>query len=152
MNKVREENIRELLVRYLDGVSTQEELRGLGEYFGNTANLPADLIPYAQMFALLDEKPKTPTAEALDRFSSPPPRKRWSIFLLPLSAAACIAAFVCILLMSPERVENTAVAYIDGKMVDDKQTAMQMGLEALQEIFSNGSQEEQQLSELFNEQ
>ena len=42
-----------------------------------------------------------------------------------------------------------AIAYIDGKAVGDKALAMQMGQEALQEIFSNGNQE-QQLNELFN--
>ncbi|MDE5561701.1 MAG: hypothetical protein K2J00_07900 [Bacteroidaceae bacterium] len=151
MNKVTEENIRELLVRYLDGMSTQKELKVLGEYFTSIGNLPTDLVPYAQMFLLLGEKPKTPTAEALDRFYSTPTRKRRNIFLWPLLAAACIAAFAYILLTPPKMEENTAIAYVDGKMLTDKQAAMQMGLEALQEIFSNGSQEEQ-LSELFNEQ
>lgn len=151
MNKVTEENIRELLVRYLDGVSTQEELKGLGEYFSNADNLPANLVPYAQMFAFLGERPKTPTTEALDRLYSPPTGRRRSIFLWPLPVAACIAAFALILLAPPETGEDIAVAYVDGKELADKQVAMQMGLETLQEIFSNGSQEEQ-LRELFNKQ
>ena len=53
MNKVTPENIRLLLTRYLDGESTQEELQELGEYLGHADRLPADLMPYAQMFALL---------------------------------------------------------------------------------------------------
>lgn len=67
-----------------------------------------------------------------------------------LLAAACIAAFAFILHMPSKSDESLAIAYIDGKMLRDKQMAMQMGEEALQEIFSNGNQE-QQLSELFNE-
>ena len=51
--------------------------------------------------------------------------------------------------MPPEE-ENMAIAYVDGKMLNNEVQAMQMGQEALQEIFSNGNQE-QQLSELFNE-
>ena len=50
----------------------------------------------------------------------------------------------------PKQDESMAIAYIDGKTVGDKTLAMQMGQEALQEIFSNGNHE-QQLSELFNE-
>ena len=39
---------------------------------------------------------------------------------------------------------------MDGKELADQTLAMQMGQEALAEIFSNGNQE-QQLTELFNE-
>ncbi|MBQ6432679.1 MAG: hypothetical protein IJJ94_01835, partial [Bacteroidaceae bacterium] len=71
--------------------------------------------------------------------------------LWPFIAAACIAAFAVILLAPPQQEEeNMAIAYVEGKMLNDKQVAMQMGENALQEIFSNGNQEEQ-LSELFNE-
>ena len=66
-------------------------------------------------------------------------------------AAACIAAFVFIFLTLPEKEENMAVAYMDGKIQTDPKIAMQIGQDALQEIFSNGNQEEQ-LKELFNEQ
>ena len=51
--------------------------------------------------------------------------------------------------MPPKSDENLAIAYIDGKELADQTLAMQMGQEALTEIFSNGNQE-QQLSELFN--
>ena len=82
-------------------------------------------------------------------FSSPLKENRRSFRLWPLLAAACIAAFAFIILMPPEE-ENMAIAYVDGKMLNNEVQAMQMGQEALQEIFSNGNQE-QQLSELFNE-
>lgn len=151
MKKATPENIHELLDRYLEGTNTQEELKALCEYFNKADNLPADLIPYAQMFALLDERPKTPSAEALDRFSAPLKEKRRLTSLWPLVAAACIAAFVFIFLTPPEKEENMAVAYMDGKIQTDPKIAMQIGQDALQEIFSNGNQEEQ-LKELFNEQ
>ena len=44
-----------------------------------------------------------------------------------------------------------AIAYVDGKTLNNEAMAMQMGQEALQEIFSNGNEEEQ-LTDLFNEQ
>ena len=170
-----ETNIHELLTRYMDGNCTQEELRQLKEYFGSTKDLPADLRPYAQMFDILSERQPTPPAEALDRFAeaAPSPLPLWGsasvsqdkepsmamrhspkggagsgLFLL---AAACIAAFAVILLAPPQqKEENMAIAYVDGKMIGDKALAMQIGQEALQEIFSAGGNEEQQLNELFN--
>ena len=146
-------NIRELLARYMEGESTQAELKLLKEYFDGKQDLPVDLIPYAQMFAIIEEETPTPSTEALDKFSEEQVLKtQRRLPLWPFIAAACIAAFAVILLAPPQQEEeNLAIAYVEGKMLNDKQVAMQMGENALQEIFSNGNQEEQ-LSELFNEQ
>ena len=146
----KETNIRELLRRYMEGESTQAELRLLKEYFDGEQDLPEDLRAFAQMFAIIDEEMPTPSAEALDRFSEGQPLKaKRTLPLWPFIAAACIAAFAFIFLTPPQKEESMAIAYIDGKAVGDKALAMQMGQEALQEIFSNGNQE-QQLNELFN--
>ena len=150
MKKVTSENVQELLNRYMEGENTQEELRLLKEYFGNNKDLPANLRPYAQMFGVLDKKPKTPSVEALNRFAEAPQSARRHIPLWPLLAAACLAAFAVIFLTPPKEEENMAIAYVDGKMLRNETMAMQMGQEALQEIFSNGNEEEQ-LTDLFNE-
>lgn len=149
----KETNIRELLHRYMEGESTQAEMKQLKEYFDGEQDLPVDLMPYAQMFAIIEEETPTPSTEALDKFSEEQVRAvRRRLPLWPFIAAACIAAFAVILLAPPQQEEeNMAIAYVEGKMLNDKQVAMQMGENALQEIFSNGNQEEQ-LSELFNEQ
>ena len=146
-------NIRELLHRYMEGESTQAEMKQLKEYFDGEQDLPVDLMPYAQMFAVIEEETPTPSTEALDKFSEEQVLKtQRRLPLWPFIAAACIAAFAVILLAPPQQEEeNMAIAYVEGKMLNDKQVAMQMGENALQEIFSNGNQEEQ-LSELFNEQ
>ncbi len=146
-------NIRELLARYMEGESTQAEMKQLKEYFDGEQDLPVDLMPYAQMFAIIEEETPTPSTEALDKFSEEQvPKTQRRLPLWPFIAAACIAAFAVILLAPPQQEEeNMAIAYVEGKMLNDKQVAMQMGENALQEIFSNGNQEEQ-LSELFNEQ
>lgn len=150
MKKVTSENVQEYLARYMEGESTQEEQRLLKEYFGNTKDLPAELRPYAQMFVMLEEKAETPSVEALDRFSEGQiPAVRRSVKLWPLVATACIAAFAVIFLTPPKHDENMAIAYVDGKMITNQAQAMQMGQEALQEIFSNGNEEEQ-LTDLFN--
>ena len=149
----KETNIRELLHHYMEGESTQAEMKQLKEYFDGEQDLPVDLIPYAQMFAVIEEETPTPSTEALDKFSEEQVLKtQRRLPLWPFIAAACIAAFAVILLAPPQQEEeNMAIAYVEGKMLNDKQVAMQMGENALQEIFSNGNQEEQ-LSELFNEQ
>lgn len=150
MNKITSENVQEYLDRYMSGESTQEEQRLLKEYFGNTKDLPAELRPYAQMFVVLEEKAETPSVEALDRFSEGQiPAVRRSVKLWPLVAAACVAAFAVIFLTPPKHDENMAIAYVDGKMITNQAQAMQMGQEALQEIFSNRNEEEQ-LTDLFN--
>ena len=150
MKRVTSEKVLEYLGRYMDGESTQEELRALKEYFANTKDLPAELLPYAQMFAVLEEKPETPSVEALDRFSEGQvPAVRRGVKLWPLVAAACVAAFAVIFLTPPKYEENMAIAYVDGEMITNQALAMQMGQEALQEIFSNGNEEEQ-LTDLFN--
>ena len=150
MNMITQENVRELLRRYMEGEGTQEELKLLKGYFNTALDLPADLVPYAQMFAIIDEETTVPSVEALNRFSEeqmPAPRRH--IPLWPLLAAACIAAFAFIILTPPKQKDDMAIAYVDGKMLNDKALAMQIGQEALQEIFSNGN-EEQQLTDLFN--
>lgn len=146
-------NIRELLHHYMEGESTQAEMKQIKEYFDGEQDLPVDLMPYAQMFAVIEEETPTPSTEALDKFSEEQVLKtQRRLPLWPFIAAACIAAFAVILLAPPQQEEeNLAIAYVEGKMLNDKQVAMQMGENALQEIFSNGNQEEQ-LSELFNEQ
>lgn len=166
------EDINDLLARYMEGETTQEEQRLIAEYLRQTDPLPYEMKPYKQMFDLIGEEPEVPTAKALERFAeaapspnpstkgegSPaakasPPRGRGlerGLRLLPILAAACIAAFSFILLMPQNADENLAIAYIDGKELADQTLAMQMGQEALAEIFSNGNQE-QQLTELFNE-
>ena len=166
------EDINDLLARYMEGETTQEEQRLIAEYLRQTDPLHYEMKPYKQMFDLIGERPEVPTAKALERFGkgqdpSKPPLKgeasfaaRFSPFKgelervlvrrVPILAAACIAAFAFILLMPQKADENLAVAYIDGQELTDQTLAMQMGQEALTEIFSNGNQE-QQLTELFNE-
>ena len=59
----KETNIRELLHRYMEGESTQAEMKQLKEYFDGEQDLPVDLIPYAQMFAVIEEETPTPSTE-----------------------------------------------------------------------------------------
>ena len=49
----KEINIRELLHRYMEGESTQAEMKQLKAYFHSGQDLPEDLTAYAQMFAVI---------------------------------------------------------------------------------------------------
>ena len=150
MKKVTSENVQEYLARYMEGESTQEELRLLKEFFGSTKDLPSDLRPYAQMFIVLEEKVQTPSVEALDRFAEGQiPACRKHLPMWPMWVAACIAVLAVVFLTPPKGDENMAIAYVDGRMIKNDEQAMQIGQEALQEIFNNGDGE-QQLTDLFN--
>ncbi len=148
-------HIEHLLSRYLDGESTQEELRQLRQILSRSEDLPAELLPYREMFALLDKKQTVPSAEALNRFAGDKLQrlkgKSMGKKLALLLAAACIAALAFVLRTSRGSEEDCAIAYVGGKKIADRQLAMQMGQEALQEIFSNENQE-QQLHDIFNTQ
>ena len=62
------EDINDLLARYMEGETTQEEQRLIAEYLRQTDPLPYEMKPYKQMFDLIGERPEVPTAKALERF------------------------------------------------------------------------------------
>ena len=66
-------NINDLLARYMEGETTQEEQRQLAEYLRETDPLPNEMKPYKQMFDLISERPEVPTAKALERFGKAAP-------------------------------------------------------------------------------
>ncbi len=166
-----DKDLPRLLARYMEGETTQEEQRLLAKYLMETDPLPEELKPYRQMFDLIGERPEVPEAKALERLAPSPlplwgsaslsPKLPYSAGLKPspkggagrglplFLAAACLAAFAFILHSLPEQEESLAVAHIDGKEFHDQRLALQIGQQALQEIFSNGNHEEE-LSELFN--
>lgn len=53
MNKDMD-NIRHLINKYMDGETTTEEHQILARFFRKTDNLPNDLLPYRDMFAMFD--------------------------------------------------------------------------------------------------
>lgn len=48
------DNIRHLINKYMDGETTTEEHQILARFFRETDNLPNDLLPYRDMFAMFD--------------------------------------------------------------------------------------------------
>ncbi len=61
------DNIKNLIDRYLNGETTNEEERIISNYFA-TNDVPDDLIPYKEMFADLSKPDEGPDNEGIDTF------------------------------------------------------------------------------------
>ena len=62
------DNIYQLLDRYMEGENTQEELCILKKFFKECNNLPDDLLPYRDMFDILETPLPVPTDKELEAF------------------------------------------------------------------------------------
>lgn len=61
-------NIYKLLDRYMEGENTQDELHELERFFLESENIPEDLLPYKEMFEVLDTPLPSPSDEELKMF------------------------------------------------------------------------------------
>ncbi len=95
--KIDIQHIEKLLDRYMEGENTQGELRVLKDYFLQTKDLPENLLPYKEMFEVLEKPTTIPSVEALDSLLQPK-RKNKRAILLPWIAAACVVGLVIMLL------------------------------------------------------
>ena len=95
--KVDIQHIEKLLDRYMEGENTQDELRELKDYFLQTKDIPENLLPYKEMFEVLEKPTTIPSVEALDSLLQPK-RKNKRAILLPWIAAACVVGLVIMLL------------------------------------------------------
>ena len=69
--KVDIQHIEKLLDRYMEGENTQGELRELKDYFLQTKDIPESLLPYKEMFEVLEKPNIIPSVEALDSLLQP---------------------------------------------------------------------------------
>lgn len=95
--KVDIQHIEKLLDRYMEGENTQDELRELKDYFLQTKDIPESLLPYKEMFEVLEKPTTIPSVEALESLLQPK-RKSNRAMLLPWIAAACVVGLVITLL------------------------------------------------------
>ncbi len=82
--------IQQLLDRFMEGMTSEQEEQLLADYFSSTADIPEEWRAYTVMFGGFRQKSvlKRQPAKIL-------PLKRW------VAVAACAAGFVAILLMPP---------------------------------------------------
>lgn len=95
--KVDIQHIEKLLDRYMEGENTQGELRELKDYFLQTKDIPESLLPYKEMFEVLEKPNIIPSVEALDSLLQPKQKSNRAM-LLPWIVAACVVGLVIMLL------------------------------------------------------
>lgn len=129
MNK--EDYIRHLLEKYLDGETSTNEENALRGYFSKAGNsIPDEWRPYKAMFAYIaEEKGKTLNAGA-GRM-----KKTHASLIYIASAAASVLIIISVILSSPRQAENYAV--INGKVCTDKEVVREEALEALQMVSAD---------------
>lgn len=134
----KEEYIKQLLDKYLDGETSSAEERALRGYFTNKGNnIPEEWIPYRALFTYIAEErtDEGETAETIDinvNKAGKAHRRGW-IYAAATVAAAILIAVVMISL--PRSNDNYAV--IDGKVYTNKKVVEDEALKALQMVSSD---------------
>lgn len=134
----KEEYIKQLLDKYLDGETSSAEERALRGYFTNKGNnIPEEWMPYRALFAYIAEEraDEDETAETIDinvNKAGKAHRRGW-IYAAATAAAAILIAVVMISL--PRQNDNYAV--IDGKVYTNKKVVEDEALKALQMVSSD---------------
>ena len=108
--KVDIQHIEKLLDRYMEGENTQDELRELKDYFLQTKDIPESLLPYKEMFEVLEKPTTIPSVEALDSLLQPKQKSNRAM-LLPWIAAACVGGLV-IMLLRPSAEKDIDMPHI----------------------------------------
>lgn len=134
----KEEYIKQLLDKYLDGETSSAEERALRGYFTNKGNnIPEEWMPYRALFTYIAEErtDEGETAETIDinvNKAGKSHRRGW-IYAAATAAAAILIAVVMISL--PRQNDNYAV--IDGKVYTNKKVVEDEALKALQMVSSD---------------
>lgn len=134
----KEEYIKQLLDKYLDGETSSAEERALRGYFTNKGNdIPEEWMPYRALFTYIAEERagEGETAETIDinvNKAGKAHRRGW-IYAAATAAAAILIAVVMISL--PRSNDNYAV--IDGKVYTNKKVVEDEALKALQMVSSD---------------
>lgn len=108
--KVDIQHIEKLLDRYMEGENTQGELRELKDYFLRTKDIPESLLPYKEMFEVLEKPNIIPSVEALDSLLQPKQKSNRAM-LLPWIVAACVVGLV-IMLLRPSAEKDIDMPHI----------------------------------------
>ena len=127
----KEEYIKQLLDKYLDGETSSAEERALRGYFTNRDNdIPEEWMPYRALFAYIAEEradavETAPTADSSLNKARKTGRHGWIY--------TAIMAVVMIAL--PRQSDNYAV--IDGKVYTNKKVVEEEALKALEMVSSD---------------
>lgn len=137
----KEEYIKQLLDKYLDGETSAAEEKALRGYFANGDNhIPEEWLPYRALFAYIAEEQAARAQDTDKTDSSRNGRSKaktghrhgWIYTAITAAAAILIAA---VMIMLPRQNDNYAV--IDGKVYTNKKVVEEEALKALDMVSAD---------------
>lgn len=156
---MKQQYIHQLIERFLNAETTLLEEQQLYEFFAQD-DIPGDLEPYREMFrdlACLKDDDGLKGIDIIsgeeDTVSIPstikikPKIRHWQ----HIGVAASIAAFIISGLFLYNRTgDDYAVAYINDQKITDDAVAVQMGTDAISDIFNSNDGPADDLYDIFN--
>lgn len=156
---MKQQYIHILIERFLNAETSLQEEQQLYDFFAQD-DIPSDLEPYREMFRDLgclkeDEGLKSidiisgeeDTVSTPNTINIKPKILRWH----NIGVAASIAALLISgLFLHNWTSDDYAVAYINGQKVTDDAMAVQMGTEAISDIFNSNDGPADELYDIFN--
>ncbi len=136
--------IKSLIDKYLDGLTSGEEEQLLRDFFTDPcSDIPEEWRVYKALFGFVvaergtadNEKPAMARTVPLKNLGKRKARSM-RLWLYAASAAASVAIIVTVFLTLPRHNDNYAV--IDGKVYTNKKVVKEEALEALQLVSSDG--------------
>lgn len=107
MLKYNEDNIKELLLRFTEGQTTEAEEEVLKDYFSHSKHIPEEWEAYKDLFSSFDTDAYDFTHEEVDAMFVAEPTKKRAIW--PWLVAACVIGALMMLSTPPKFGEETAV-------------------------------------------
>ena len=127
----KEQHIKTLLDKYLDGETSAAEELTLREYFASAGGgIPEEWQPYRALFAFVDGERLT---------EAKPGRKHTAAIrrLRRIAVAASIAAAVAATVVMRQTQPADGYAVINGKVYTDRQTVEEEALDVLQMVSTD---------------
>lgn len=137
------EYIEQLLKRFMDGETTEQEEQFLTEYFSKSDSIPEEWETYREMFASFATDAYDFTEEELSTFVKEEKPKPRNIKMWPWLAAACVAALMVIFL-APPREETQQMAKAEKTIVPQKEVKDSV----MTSPISQPQKEEKQLAQM----
>lgn len=100
--KYNKEYIEQLLQRFMDGETTEQEETFLAKYFSTNDSISEELEAYRELFASFSTDAYDFTEEEISKFIKEEAPKHRTIRLWPWLAAACVAALMVVFLAPPK--------------------------------------------------
>ena len=109
MLKYNEDNIKELLLRFTEGQTTEAEEEVLKDYFTHSEHIPEEWEAYKDLFSSFDTDAYDFTQEEVDAMFVDEPAKKRAIWPW-LSIAGIAACLILVFTLYPRKSANTIVA------------------------------------------